>query len=114
MIKYTMLLILFIGLAWGQCSDGEVELWDECYTTETTYELYLSDQELSGTIPAEIEELTNLMFLDLSNNYLEGEIPSEIGNLVNLLGMDLSGNLLTGEIPSEGKPYESYGSIIIR
>jgi len=39
---------------------------------------------VTGTIPAEIGNLTNLTWLDLSHNQLTGTIPVEIGNLTNL------------------------------
>ena len=63
--------------------------------------LVLSNNELSGPIPAEIGDLTNLRHLDLSNNQLSGPIPPELGNLTNLRYLDLSNNQLTGELPPE-------------
>ena len=39
--------------------------------------------------------------LDLRHNQLTGEIPEELGNLSNLTGLDLRHNQLTGEIPEE-------------
>jgi hypothetical protein len=39
---------------------------------------------LSGTIPQDIGDLTNLIKLNLSYNQLSGTIPLEIGNLTNL------------------------------
>jgi Leucine-rich repeat (LRR) protein len=41
--------------------------------------------------------------LSLYNNQLTGEIPKEIGNLTNLLYLSLYNNQLTGEIPKEVK-----------
>ena len=84
----------------------EVELWGECYNIEETTELILSGSwdnigELSGEIPPEIGQLTNLTYLDLSNNQLSGEIPPEIGNFTFLDTLNLSANQLTGEIPPE-------------
>ena len=38
-------------MLWGQCGDGEVELWEECYSIAFTYDLDLSGQDLSGNIP---------------------------------------------------------------
>ncbi len=40
--------------------------------------LDLGSNQLTGTIPPEIGNLTNLSYLGLQNNYLNGEIPSSI------------------------------------
>ena len=56
---------------------------------------------LSGNIPTEIGNLTNLKFLYLFYNQLIGSIPSSIGNLVNLRYLLLFGNQLSGSIPIE-------------
>jgi len=81
--------------------DKHVELWGVCYNIEETTELDLSWSWLTGEIPSEIGNLTNLKDLFLSSNQLTGEIPPEIGNLTNLTSLSLSYNQLTGEIPSE-------------
>ncbi|MDJ0515227.1 MAG: DUF4347 domain-containing protein, partial [Trichodesmium sp. MO_231.B1] len=63
--------------------------------------LYLNNNELTGEIPEELGNLSNLRQLNLNNNQLTGEIPSELGNLFNLWDLYLNNNQLTGEIPSE-------------
>ena len=83
------------------CNGGYVELWCECYNIETTTFLDLSSNQLTGEIPPEIGNLTNLIDLSLSENQLTGEIPPEIGNLTNLVSLSLYDNQLTGEIPFE-------------
>jgi len=61
--------------------------------------LILSENQLTGSIPSEIGNLTNLTKLYLSDNQLTGSIPSEIGNLTNLTQNFLDNNQLTGQIP---------------
>lgn len=39
------------------------------------------------------------VILDVSNNLLTGEVPASYANLVNLNSFDVSGNSITGEIP---------------
>ncbi len=63
--------------------------------------LYLSNNELTGTIPVELGQLTNLTGLNLSNNELTGTIPMELGQLTNLTRLWLNSNSLSGTIPSE-------------
>ena len=63
--------------------------------------LTLDNNNLTGPIPRELSKLSNLGTLRLSNNYLTGEIPPELSNLHNLATLDLGGNQLTGEIPRE-------------
>ena len=62
--------------------------------------LHLDWNRLSGKIPAELGNLTNLESLSLSVNQLSGEIPGELGSLSNLATLSLEANQLSGEIPA--------------
>ena len=46
--------------------------------------------------------LANLTFLDLTDNQLSGEIPAELGSLPNLQSLWLQGNQLSGEMLRSG------------
>jgi len=85
---------------WGGDNEGFIVLWDLCFNTDTDM-IYLDSQGLSGEIPSEIGNLTNLDTLILNNNNLTGSIPPEIGNLTNVHTLWLYNNQLTGEIPPE-------------
>jgi Leucine-rich repeat (LRR) protein len=69
----------------------------------------LSNNNLVGTIPGEIGDLTELKTLDLSQNInyynyngdLHGSIPPEIGNLTNLEELIINFANLSGNIPVE-------------
>ena len=61
--------------------------------------LWLNDNQLSGAIPPEISNLSNLEYLILRTNELSGSIPSELGNLSNLKSLGLQGNQLSGAYP---------------
>ncbi|MFC2141038.1 hypothetical protein ACFLQP_01940 [Acidobacteriota bacterium] len=65
------------------------------------YRLILEFNQLSGIIPPELGNLSNLVELDLEANYLAGTIPPELGNLINLVELDLENNYLGGSIPPE-------------
>ncbi len=58
-------------------------------------ELDLSDNRLTGALPAEIRNLRNLRVLDASRNQMTG-VPAEVGQLSELQYLDLSDNKLTG------------------
>ncbi|PON36603.1 LRR domain containing protein [Trema orientale] len=60
----------------------------------------LSNNALSGEIPAEITHLVGLVSLNLSWNGLMGHIPSDIGDMEELNALDVSRNRLSGEIPT--------------
>jgi Leucine-rich repeat (LRR) protein len=60
-----------------------------------------SPVKLTGTIPTELGNLSNLTYLSLGGNDLTGSIPTELGNLSNLTRLYLYSNDLTGSIPTE-------------
>ncbi len=63
--------------------------------------LDLRDQRLSGPLPQELGNLSNVWALVLAENNLSGNIPPELGNLTNVEWFDLSYNNLSGLIPDE-------------
>jgi hypothetical protein len=63
--------------------------------------LYLNkNPSLGGSIPGELGKLGKLTTLALEQCQLSGGIPSQLGNLTKLEWLFLYSNMLTGEIPS--------------
>lgn len=63
--------------------------------------LVLLENNLTGPIPPEIMELTNLATLVLGRNNLSGPIPPELGSIASLRTLALYQNKLTGPVPPE-------------
>ena len=63
--------------------------------------LYLGRNDLTGPIPAELGNLTELRFLNLAANRLTGPIPRELGGLADLRSLYLGENELAGPVPPE-------------
>ncbi|HKY54242.1 MAG TPA: leucine-rich repeat domain-containing protein [Anaerolineales bacterium] len=62
--------------------------------------LYLDDNQLSGPLPRTIGNLKELRLARLGKNQFSS-IPAELADLEHLITLELWGNQLTGEIPSE-------------
>ncbi|XVE69878.1 hypothetical protein DITRI_Ditri10aG0026900 [Diplodiscus trichospermus] len=61
--------------------------------------LYLSNNNLAGSIPVVLGQLRNLKILDLSANSLTGSIPQSFGFLEKIERLELASNYLSGSIP---------------
>uniref|UniRef100_A0A0D9VCD8 non-specific serine/threonine protein kinase n=1 Tax=Leersia perrieri TaxID=77586 RepID=A0A0D9VCD8_9ORYZ len=61
--------------------------------------LKVAMNNLNGTLPAELFEVTSLEHLSLANNGLQGELDRALANLSNLVTLDLGGNNFVAEIP---------------
>uniref|UniRef100_M1D659 Uncharacterized protein n=2 Tax=Solanum tuberosum TaxID=4113 RepID=M1D659_SOLTU len=59
----------------------------------------LSSNRLTGEIPVELGNMSNLPALNLSHNHLIGRIPYTFSNLQEIESLDLSYNRLNGSIP---------------
>ncbi len=86
----------------GWLSGEPISQWDGVTTNDdgrvTALDLYLNN--LSGFLPPEIGDLTELSRLHLASNSVGGPIPPEFGNLTALTQAYLYNNGLT-EIPAE-------------
>ena len=97
---------------------SELDLWDNQLSgtipsalgnlSNLTW-LSLWDNQLSGAIPATLGNLSSLTWLDLSENQLSGAIPSQLGNLSNLTWLDLWDNQFTGCIPEAIRNFGDHG-----
>lgn len=63
--------------------------------------LLLSYNSLSGGIPKTIGNLKKLFFIQLNDNRLNQPLPEELGELSNLLRLDLQYNQINGSIPEK-------------
>ncbi|KAL6312466.1 hypothetical protein AAG906_021682 [Vitis piasezkii] len=61
--------------------------------------LFLSKNQITGTIPDSIGHITSLQVIDFSRNNLTGSIPYTINNCSSLIVLDLGNNNLSGMIP---------------
>jgi Leucine-rich repeat (LRR) protein len=64
-------------------------------------ELFLDDNDFTGTIAPEIGQLVNANYLALAENHLTGVIPSTFGMMSNLQRLDLQFNNLVGRVPQQ-------------
>ena len=63
--------------------------------------LELPANQLSGSLPSVLRDLSSLKVLDLEHNRITGQIPVELGDLAQLQVLNLRNNQLTGAIPGE-------------
>lgn len=75
----------------------------------------LNGMRLSGSIPAEIENLTELITLDLAfNENLKGSIPEELYNLKNLEVLNLSYTAITGGLSGKVANLQKLDTLTLR
>lgn len=74
---------------------GLNQLTQDIFKNTGIKKLDVSNNNLTGAIPAEIRHLQNLEELNASNNNMTG-VPAEIGQLKKLRVLNLSNNQLTG------------------
>mmetsp|Transcript_37352 Transcript_37352/g.90120 ORF Transcript_37352/g.90120 Transcript_37352/m.90120 type:complete len:460 (+) Transcript_37352:64-1443(+) len=87
-------------------TSGSECLWGgiSCYAPNTPNARMVNVVEfenngLSGTLPAEMEELVKMRFFALERGSITGPIPSSYGNLKSLLLLDFDFNNLDGTLP---------------
>jgi Leucine-rich repeat (LRR) protein len=72
-----------------------------CSGSGNVTKIVLPSNRLTGVLPAELSDLSNLQELNFQNNALTGTLPSELTKLKNvLLAIDLNTNSYSGEIPA--------------
>ncbi|MGK2860057.1 MAG: leucine-rich repeat domain-containing protein [Thermoanaerobaculia bacterium] len=86
----------WLGAAGTECSWAGVRC-DEAQTTVTG--LFLSRNNLTGTLPADIGAFPNLTELELWENPIGGTLPTQIGNLSKLTRMLVFDTSIGGTIP---------------
>ena len=62
--------------------------------------MWAENNALSGPLPLELGQLTQLESLDLDNNQFSGTIPLSFGGLTNLTYLSLAENDLSGSVPA--------------
>eukprot|EP01025_Chloroclados_australasicus_P045957 TRINITY_DN5070_c1_g1_i5.p2 TRINITY_DN5070_c1_g1~~TRINITY_DN5070_c1_g1_i5.p2 ORF type:complete len:307 (-),score=34.45 TRINITY_DN5070_c1_g1_i5:386-1306(-) len=62
-------------------------------------QIFFYGDDIQGTIPAELSELTSLTLLELGQNSLLGTIPPELSSLTSLTYLSMFRNSLSGTIP---------------
>ncbi|CAB9512504.1 expressed unknown protein [Seminavis robusta] len=90
-----------IALAWltgaSECHWGGVT----CDDQDRVVGIGVENNDLAGTLPAELQHLSDLRSLKLPVGKISGPLPSELGNLAMLEALSLEFNMIRGSIPTE-------------
>lgn len=70
-------------------------------TSNQVTRVIIPNNNLTGQVPVELGDLSNLTYLELGGNNFSGSIPPELGNLSNLIRLAFGNDDLSGEIPPE-------------
>jgi hypothetical protein len=88
----------WLGLVGTECGWAGVQ----CNTAHTSVTgLDLSENGLTGKLPASLGSLGNLVSLDLEGNAISGALPTSLGKLAQLQSLHLGLNQISGAIPHE-------------
>ncbi|KAL3365560.1 hypothetical protein AABB24_010597 [Solanum stoloniferum] len=93
--------LIFLDLKYNKLSGSIPDTWDGNGNGKRLFQLQsltLNHNFFSGSIPASLGKLNELVELSLSHNQLTGVIPSHIGGLSRLTTLDLSHNAINGSL----------------
>ena len=109
---------------WGTSTNQKIDTWEGISTSvfKRVSRLALASKNITGSIPAEINDLTGLSYINFYNNSISGQIPTissltglrnlhlhflqlsgnipDLSSLTNLRELTISDNNLSGQIPS--------------
>ncbi|KAL3650697.1 hypothetical protein CASFOL_007100 [Castilleja foliolosa] len=77
------------------------EIPQELFNLTELMDLNLDQNVLNGSIPRAIGKLSKMQYLALGINNFTGPVPAEIGNLTKLIVLSFSSNSLEGTLPPE-------------
>jgi Leucine-rich repeat (LRR) protein len=86
---------------WDNSISGNIQDLLHILAVDELQELYLQNNNLTGSIPAQIDQFNSLSKLQLSNNKISGEIPVSIGGLKKLRELWLDSNKLNGTLTED-------------
>lgn len=87
----------WLGPPGTECKWHGVECWSETHNKpQQVMGLDLAQNNLVGTLPEVIGQLTHFTELNLMENTLEGQVPQSAGKLTHLADLNLLGNHLSG------------------
>ncbi len=80
---------------------GPIDTWSGVnVVSDRVSALSLHDNQLTGTLPSEIGNLTALTSMVIHTNQITGSIPASIGNLSGLTTLYINTNQLSGTLPT--------------
>ena len=91
------------GATWNKTWDltAAVSTWSGVTVVNNkVVALSLINNNLNGSIPASIGQLTDLATLNLHNNNLSGAVPNSLGTIKTLKSLNISLNQLQGLLPT--------------
>nr|CAB3449034.1 unnamed protein product [Digitaria exilis] len=65
----------------------------------TLRNFFLSDNQLTGSIPVSLSKLQSLTAMSLNGNHLDGKLPDAFDSLTGLVNLDISSNNFSGPLP---------------